>query len=174
MAFSIQALNRSHDLKGFNCGNAALDAWLQNTARQHQQKNLSRTFVLVPEELPSAVVGYYSLAIRGLTFTEMLPQNMRKAFPSKVSSITLARLAVATQEQKKGHGELLLLDAMAQAKTAASLIGGSFLFVDVKGSELVEFYARYGFVALPDDPLTLCMLFLKQAHLQLKYFRTSQ
>jgi predicted GNAT family N-acyltransferase len=145
-------------LKSFNCGNATLDAWLQNTARQHQQKNLSRTFVLVQEELPTAVVGYYSLAIRGLTFTEMLPQSMRKAFPSKVSSITLARLAVATQEQKKGHGELLLLDAMAQAKIAASLIGGSFLFVDVKGSELADFYGRYGFVALPDDPLTLCML----------------
>lgn len=89
--------------------------------------------------------------------TEALPQNMKKYLPLNVPAMTLARLAVSLQEQKKGHGERLLLDAMECVKTASSLIGGSFLFVDAKDTELAKFYGRYGFVALPDDPLTLCM-----------------
>ncbi|WP_347989813.1 GNAT family N-acetyltransferase [Methylomonas sp. AM2-LC] len=79
-----------------------------------------------------------------------------KALPLKVPAITLARLAVTLAEQKKGHGERLLLDAMYQVKAASGLIGGSFLFVDSKDTEL-SFYTRYGFVPLADSPLTLCM-----------------
>lgn len=154
MDLSVLSLDRSHDLKSFNCGNIALDAWLKNTSRQHQKKNISRTFVLMQDE---TIIGYYSLAIRGLMLTEALPQNMKKYLPLNVPAMTLARLAVSLQEQKKGHGERLLLDAMECVKTASSLIGGSFLFVDAKDTELAKFYGRYGFVALPDDPLTLCM-----------------
>jgi predicted N-acetyltransferase YhbS len=71
--------------------------------------------------------------------------------------MTLARLAVSIEEQRKGYGERLLLDAMERVKTASRLIGGSFLFVDVKDTELAVFYARYGFVALPSDSLILVM-----------------
>ena len=122
MAFSILSLDHSHDLKSFNCGNIALNAWLQNTSRQHQKKNISRTSVLIQDSSPTTIIGYYSLAIRGLTPTEVLPQNMKKALPLNVPAMTLARLAVSLQEQRKGHGERLLLDAMEQVKTASSLI----------------------------------------------------
>ena len=157
MAFSIQPLDRSHDLQSFNCGNTALDVWLQHTAKQHQTKNLSQTYVLIVDNCPEAVIGFYALSIRGLTPIESLPQKLKKTFPRNVPTITIARLAVANQEQKKGHGERLLLDAMLRAKSAAKMIGGSFLFVDAKDGELARFYARHGLTALPDDPLTLCM-----------------
>lgn len=71
--------------------------------------------------------------------------------------MTLARLAVSIEEQRKGHGERLLLDALEQVKTASRVIGGSLLFVDAKDTELAGFYARYGFVNLPSDPLILVM-----------------
>ncbi|MCX7098703.1 MAG: hypothetical protein NTV43_12455 [Methylococcales bacterium] len=145
-------------MKSFNCGNTALNSWLQNTSRQHQKKNISRTFVLVQDASPTTIIGYYTLAIRGLTPIVALPQNMKKALPLNVPAMTLARLAVSLQEQKKGHGERLLLDAMEHVKTASKLIGGSFLFVDAKDADLAGFYTHYEFVALPDDPLTLCML----------------
>ena len=107
MAFSILSLDQSHDLKSFNCGNTALNTWLQNTSRQHQKKNISRTFVLVQDESPATILGYYALAIRGLTMTEALPQNMKKSLPLNVPTMTLARLAVSIKEQRKGHGERL-------------------------------------------------------------------
>lgn len=157
MAFSILSLDQAHDLKSFNCGNTALNTWLQNTSRQHQKKNISRTFVLVQDESPATILGYYVLAIRGLTMTEALPQNMKKSLPLNVPTMTLARLAVSIKEQRKGHGERLLLDAMKRVKTASRLIGGGFLFVDAKDTKLAGFYARYGFVALPSAPLILVM-----------------
>lgn len=157
MALSILSLDQSHDVKSFNCGNPVLNTWLQNTAKQHQKKNISRTFVLVQDESPATILGYYALAIRGLTMTEALPQDMKKSLPLKVPAMTLARLAVSIEEQRKSHGERLLLDAMERVKTASRLIGGGFLFVDAKDTKLAEFYARYGFVALPSDPLTLVM-----------------
>ena len=157
MGLSIRRLDPSHDLNSFNCGNAALNAWLQNTSRQHQKKNISRTFVLTQDESPATILGYYALAIRGLTMSEALPQNMKKSLPLKVPAMTLARLAVSIEEQRKGHGERLLLDALEQVKHASRLIGGSFLFVDAKDTQSAGFYARYGFVALPSDPLILVM-----------------
>ena len=77
--------------------------------------------------------------------------------PSVVSNIRIARLAVSIEEQRKGYGERLLLDALEQVKTASRLIGGSLLFVDAKDTQSAVFYARYGFVALPSDPLILVM-----------------
>jgi hypothetical protein len=112
---------------------------------------------LVADESLGIVIGYYSLAIRGMTPIESLPQPMKKSLPLSAPAVTIARLAVSLKQQKQGHGERLLLDAMTRVKSAANLIGGSFLFVDAKDVVLAEFYARYGFIALPDDPLTLCM-----------------
>lgn len=157
MGFLIRSLDRSHKVEDFKCGNESLDDWLKNIARQHQQKNQSATYILAADQSPASITGYYALAIRGLVQRDILPQNMKKALPSNVSAITLARLAVSLDEQKKGHGERLLLDAMAKAKIASRLIGGSFLFIDAKNTELAAFYARYGFVALPDESLILCM-----------------
>jgi len=158
VGFLIRSLDRSHDVKGFKCANENLDDWLKNTARQHQEKNqCSSTHVLADEQSPGVIIGYYALAMRGLVQREVLPKNMQKALPLNVPAITLVRLAVSLKEQKKGHGERLLLDAMTKAKTASRLIGGSFLFVDAKDTESAIFYAHYGFVALPDDLLILCM-----------------
>lgn len=42
----IEPLNRNHDRASFDCGNEVLNTCLQNTARQHAERNLSRTFVL--------------------------------------------------------------------------------------------------------------------------------
>lgn len=158
MGFSIRNLERSHDVKGFECGNANLNDWLKNTARQHQEKNqASSTHVLVDNQYPDVIVGYYALAIRGLVSKEQLPPNLQKALPLNVPAITLARLAVSLAEQKKGHGERLLIDAMLKVKTVSKSVGGTFLFVDAKDAELAQFYSRYGFIALPSDPLMLCM-----------------
>jgi hypothetical protein len=54
-------------------------------------------------------------------------------------------------------GELLVVDVMRQTKVASNLICVSFLFVEAKDGGLAKYYARFGFVPVPDDPLTLYM-----------------
>ena len=45
---AVEILRASHDRKGFNCGNAALDEFLHRQARQNADRNLGVTHVVVP------------------------------------------------------------------------------------------------------------------------------
>ena len=157
MAHSVVTLNPNHDVKGFTCGTSALDIWLQTIASQHQKKVLSSTFVLTEDASPKTILGFYALAIRGMTPTEKLPSAIAKRLPLEVPGITLGRLAVAEREQGKGHGSFLLIDAMSRARRVALETGGFALFVDAKDEQGASFYRRYGFVPFPSDPLTLCI-----------------
>jgi len=157
MALHIAALDAYHDVVNFDCGTPELNRWLQTTARQHQKKLLSQTFVLVDDAAADVILGYYALAMRGLMPTEALPPAMVKRLPLHIPTLTLARLAVATHAQRSGHGEHLLVDAMARAKQVAAQVGGNLLFVDAKDAGGARFYAKYGFQSLPSDPLILCL-----------------
>lgn len=157
MAYQITSLTGQHGIKDFDCGTPALNAWLQNTAGQHQAKLLSRTSVLIEDSQPTVVLGYHALALRGLVQRENLPIGMGRRLPDLTPALTLARLAVAKIEQGQGHGGRLLTHALSDAKKASSLVGGHFLFVDAKDAKAAAFYAHYGFIALPSSPSTLTM-----------------
>lgn len=157
MARSIVMLGKKHDLKSFDCGNPILNIWLQTTARQHQKKSLSSTFVLVDDESSEAVIGFYALAISSMAAKEQLSPSMAKSLPLVVPGITLGRLAVAITAKEQGNGGMLLVDAMIRAKYVASQVGGFALFVDAKDEAAAGFYAHFGFEPLPDDPLKLCI-----------------
>lgn len=159
MVCSIVMLEKEHEIKSFDCGVPALNTWLRTIARQHQKKSLSSTFVLVNNASPRAIIGFYTLAIRGLASIEDLPSSMIKRLPLAVPGITLARLAVAATARKQGHGGILLADAMIRAKRVSIQAGGFALFVDAKDDESANFYAHYGFRPFPGDRLTLCISF---------------
>lgn len=155
MGHYVAPLDRTHDVKIFDCGVPALNIWLQTIARQHQEKALSKTFVFVDDENPETIIGFYALAIRGMTAREALPEDLARRLPANVPGYTIARLAIATQAKGKGFGAELLIDAMQRAKQVANQAGGPFLFVDAKDQEAADFYVHFGFVPLPGDPLTL-------------------
>lgn len=159
MARFITALDKTHDVKAFHCGTAALDVWLQQIARQHQANSISQTFVLVDHTDPGVILGFYALTLRGLTASEELPPETAKRLPRKLPGITLARLAVKDREQGKNYGEELLVDAMIRARNAAKGVGGWGFFVDAKDERAASFYKKYGFLQLPSKPLVLVMPF---------------
>ncbi|QAU35147.1 GNAT family N-acetyltransferase [Janthinobacterium sp. 17J80-10] len=157
MAHYVAPLDQTHDVKGFDCGTEKLNTWLQTIAGQHQSKGLSKTFVLVEDEAPTIIIGFYALAIRRMTPKEALPAELARKLPSDIPGYTLARLAIATSAAGQGFGAELLIDAMRRAKQVSNQVGGSFLFVDAKDQRAADFYSHFGFVPLPDDPLTLVM-----------------
>ena len=155
MASCVVPLDKTHDVKSFECASPELTQWLQTIARQHQEKSLSKTFVLVDDNSPETIIGFYALAIRGIVTRETLPPALAKKFPSKVPGFTIARLAITSGASGQGLGGELLVDAMRRAKQVSEQAGGPFLFVDAKDEEAAAFYKHFGFVPLPDDPLTL-------------------
>jgi GNAT superfamily N-acetyltransferase len=150
----IQPLTGSHKKQDFDCGDPSLNHWLQQVARQHQDKGLSKTFVATLEENSTQVCGYYALTLAELD-SQHLPQAWRKKMPRRIPGVRLGRLAVNARYQGKGLGELLLVDALSRAARIYREAGGIGLFVDALDERAAQFYQRFGFAAAPDNPLLL-------------------
>jgi ribosomal protein S18 acetylase RimI-like enzyme len=150
----VRALAGDHDRQGFDCGRQALNDWLRQVARQHQDKGLSKTFVAVREEAPTRICGYYALTLSELE-NRHLPEAWRKKLPRRIPGVRLGRLAVDSQYQGKGLGELLLVDALTRAQRIYAEAGGIGLFVDALDEQAAGYYRNFGFAASPDNRLLL-------------------
>jgi GNAT superfamily N-acetyltransferase len=150
----VRPLAGDHDRQGFDCGRLELNDWLQKVARQRQDKGLSKTFVAVREELPARICGYYALTLSELE-SRHLPEAWRKKLPRRIPGVRLGRLAVDRQYQRKGLGELLLVDALIRAQRIYAEAGGIGLFVDALDELAAGYYRSFGFEASPDNPLLL-------------------
>jgi GNAT superfamily N-acetyltransferase len=151
---AIELLEKHHDRDRFDCGSDALNQFLKQTARQHIQKGVSRTFVLVDTEQPEVIIGFFTLTLCEVR-TEKLPTRFAKKYPARVPGVKLARLAVSKDCQRQGIGGVLLIEAMQRALIVAENAGGIGLFVDAKDEVAKAYYVRYGFVSLEDISLEL-------------------
>lgn len=145
----IELLDKHHERSRFDCGNEALNRFLKQTARQHIQKGLSRSFVLVDTEQPELIIGFFTLSLCEVR-VEKLPSQFAKKYPSIVPGVKLARLAVNKVYQRQGIGEVMMIEAMQCALVVAENAGGIGLFVDAKDELAKTYYSRYGFVTLED------------------------
>ncbi len=153
---TILSLTGSHDRKGFDCGKVALNDWLSRTARQHQEKDISQTFVAVDLASPGKILGFYSLSACELVTAE-LPASLAAKLPRRAPAVKLGRLAVDKSVQRQGLGKLLLTDAIKRCCDVRGHVGVFALFVDAKDGDAAAFYAKYGFVALPDSPKSMVL-----------------
>lgn len=149
----VLPLNDGHDRKGFDCGDAELNGWLNQTARQHKEKGVSSTFVAVAEEKNPEVLGFYAISLAELVNAD-LPAPYRKRLPTRVPVFRLGRLATAKPHQGKGIGEFMLFDAIDRVTRIAKEVGGIGLVVNAKPTA-VDFYKRYGFEQMADHPRNL-------------------
>ncbi len=150
----IIPLTGSHDREGFDCGRPELNHWLQQIARQHQDKGLSRTFIAALRERPAAIFAYYALALTEVD-TSALPEQRRKKLPRLIPGVRLGRLAVDRRHHGRKLGELMLMNAIERTRRITEHAGVVGLFVDAIDEQAARFYARYGFEVFLDDSLKL-------------------
>jgi hypothetical protein len=84
--YNLELLSREHDRNHFDCGSEPLNAHLRQTALQHIERGISRTFVLVHCEssAPKPVLGFVTLNLCQLK-TESLPEELAKRLPREVA-----------------------------------------------------------------------------------------
>lgn len=155
MTLVITGLERSHDRTDFDCGEPALNAFLQRLARQQAERNFNRTYVAV-EEGQARIHGYYAISSASIDF-ENWPEGLRlPRYPVPIARI--GRLAVDVREQGKGAGAALLRHAMYLTASMARQVGVYALVVDAKHETAAAFYARYGFQRFSRQELSLFLM----------------
>ena len=151
---SPQPLSAEHRLEDFACGETSLDDWLRRRALINQTTGASRTFVVTDES--GQVLAYYALAAGAVSHQES-PGTIRRNMPDPVPVMVLARLAVDQRLQGQQVGGALLKDALQRAVSVAQNIGVRALLVHALNDRARQFYAHYGFVPSPANPMTLML-----------------
>ena len=154
MNFHIEPLVRRHDRSAFDCGEPALNEFIQRHARQNQERRISRTYVAA-EVGGIQVLGFYTITGTSLAATE-LPEAERRRLPRhRVPMVQIARLAVDRLAAGQGLGEALLFHALGRAALVAEVMGIYGVEVYAKHDRAAGFYHRFGFLRLEDDRLHL-------------------
>ena len=130
-----EPIGAQHQLEGFDCGNAALNRWLQQRALANERQGVSRTGVLCPDE-GNAVIAYACLS---------------------AGAIVLGRLAVDRRNQGQGLGRGLVADALRRSLAARRLIGARALLVHAIDEQAAAFYRSLGFRPSPLSASTLML-----------------
>ena len=154
-AWREEAISKKHDRKSFDCGEAALNEFLQRYARQSHEAGGGKTFVAVREVDDKTILGYYSLAPAALAYADT-PELMRRGLARHdVPGFRLARLATDLKLQGQGLGGQLLAAAARRCLRVAAEVGGVILIIDAKSDRAAAWFATYGAVPLADKPLSL-------------------
>jgi predicted GNAT family N-acyltransferase len=150
--YRLEALGKHHEREAFACGVESLDSYLKTQASQDMRRKANAVFVLVPQELPTRIVGYFTLCASSLS-PGTIPESAQKHIPRYpvVSATLIGRLAITKDIQGKGLGSILLAKALQKAYENASVVGSSMVVVDAIDDRAVKFYQAHGFIKLPDS-----------------------
>jgi GNAT superfamily N-acetyltransferase len=156
---NLEPLGPQHDLSGFDCGEATLNAWLNNHALKNQSRNNTRTFVLPTiEKCGRKVIAFYSLVVATIAHADALQSLKEGASPKHpIPVILLARLGVTKEYGGRKIGPALLKDALLRALGISQQVGVRAVLVHAKAGS-APFYEKYaGFAPSPTDPLHLLL-----------------
>jgi GNAT superfamily N-acetyltransferase len=151
----IRKLIAADSVESFDCGQPALNQFLQRYAWVNQKANSAQTYVCCKD---SDVVGFYSLTV-GSADTPEVPLRVAKGLARHpVPVMILARLAVDQAHQGKGLGRALLKDALLRTLQAADIAGIRALLVHAKDEAAQRWYQGWEFEPSPTDPFHLFLI----------------
>lgn len=152
-----EPIAKHHRRDAFDCGDAVLNEFLHRYARQTHEHGGAKTFVAVPDDEPTHILGFYTLSPAAVEFART-PEVIRRGLGRyDVPAFRLGRLAVERTVQGQGLGGQLLLAAGRRCLRAAQEVGGVALLIDAKNEAVAGWYASFGALRLLDAPLTLLL-----------------
>jgi GNAT superfamily N-acetyltransferase len=151
----IRRLAASDSVESFDCGQAALNQFLQRYAWVNQRANSAQTYVCCANGL---VAGFYSLSVGSVDHLSV-PERVAKGLARHpVPVMILARLAVDQRCRHKGLGRALLKDALRRTLQAADIAGIRAVLVHAKDETARQRYQGFDFKASPTDPFHLFLV----------------
>jgi len=145
MNLNIVTLTKDHDRNDFYCSDEEVDLFLKHKALQDQKLDLSRTYVLTDLDAnPDSIIGYYT--ITPILVKQEVILNDKPKIKREMPTLLLGQLGVDSRFQRKGFGEMLLLNAESKALTASDLVGLRAIILDARNEGLVRWYSGYGYL----------------------------
>jgi GNAT superfamily N-acetyltransferase len=156
-AWHGEPIGKMHDRQAFDCGEPALNEFLQRHARKSHELGGAKTFLAIDDADGRSILGFYSLSPGAVQYART-PEIVRRGLARHdVPCFRLVRLAVDRRVQRQGLGGQLLLAAGRRCLRASAEVGGVALLIDAKNDAVAGWYASYGAVPLADAPLTLLL-----------------
>lgn len=152
---AVRKLTPADSVALFDCGQPALNQFLQRYALVNQKAHSAQTYVCCCE---GQVVGFYSLAVGSVDVADAPLRVVKGLARYPVPVMILARLAVAQAHQGKGLGRALLKDALLRTAQAADIAGIRCLVVHAKDDAARQWYASWEFEPSPTDAYHLYLM----------------
>lgn len=145
----FERLNKSHDKESFDCNHHDINIYLKTIANQHIKKNIAQTHVLIDNNKPSTIIGFYTLSAIDVELS-------LKGYPNKIPAMLIGRIGVDKFYQGQGFSKILLSHALNKIKILSLDAGIAFAIIDAKDDDLANYYKRLGFITT-SMPLRLAM-----------------
>lgn len=155
MPLKIEALNAGHQRKAFDCGEASLNNYLQQYARQNVKHRINKVFVATDINAPQTILSYYTLSAGSIRADDLPPEHKRRLPNYPIPVALLGRLAVDKNHQGQRLGTILLADALQRVEQASTVMAVYAIVVDALNPSAADFYQQFGFVIFPSQPLKL-------------------
>jgi len=152
---SPRPINDTDDTVIFDCGNDALNMWLNERALTSQRAGDARTYVSIDADT-GRIAGFYAISAWSMdrrTIHGFLARNAPQAVPV----ILLGRLATSLNARGIGLGKDLLAHAIRQATVAASTLGARALVTEAKDASAASFYEHMGMKLVIGQPGTFAV-----------------
>ena len=152
--FPFALLDKSkHDRESFDCGVEPLNQYIKQYARQHMQKNISRTIVFYNpdgDKKLKSIVGFVTVKTAKI-YVDLSGKGETGVLLTE--AVKIGRLAVDVNYQKKGFGQDLLLtvlrwiyEEIKEKQPDKPVV----IVVDAKDGA-IEFYKKYGFSQVKEN-----------------------
>ncbi len=152
---AVRKLTPADSVALFDCGQPALNQFLQRYALVNQKAHSAQTYVCCWQ---GQVVGFYSLAVGSVDVADAPLRVVKGLARYPVPVMILARLAVAQAHQGKGLGRALLKDALLRTAQAADIAGIRCLVVHAKDDAARQWYASWELEPSPTDAYHLYLM----------------
>ena len=147
----ISPISTEDVASGFHCGVHPLDDYFARHALPNDRAGVNRCFVLRGGAGEARVLGFYTLSMAAVQ-ADAVRSVVRARLPRYPLPVALiGRLAVHEEARRRGHGEVLLVDALRRVLAAAQNVGCMGVIVDSKDEAAERFYGKYGFGTLEED-----------------------
>jgi hypothetical protein len=148
-------LDASHDVAGFVCSRSErVQNFLREHARRFVDKRYASVFVWIDPELPTRILGYYTLSPSSVAKRDLINKHDRKQFVEQGIPVPIALIGYLGKCDGafQGLGAALVVDAAIRIAQGEPLRAWG-IGLDPENEQLANWYATLGFVATKVGPV---------------------